>query len=110
MKLEECTKEELMMVIRKVFSDSVSAMFAVKSALSEVESERKNKTLQEAEKWSKLATDYRNEYFRILQEYGHFKVVDIPTEAIKKADECLKKARQCDRRYESCMRKAEAND
>lgn len=108
MKLEECTKEELMMVIRKAFSDSISAMFAIKSALSEIESNRKNKTLQEAENWSKLAADYRSEYLAILNKYGHFKVVDMPPEAIKKADECLKKARQCDRRYESCIMKVKA--
>lgn len=110
MKLEECTKEELMRVIRKAFSDSISAMFAIKSALSEIESERKNKTLQEAEKWWKLSKDYRDEYLAILQKYGHLKVADMPHDAIKKADECLKKARQCDRRYESCIRKVEAND
>lgn len=110
MKLEDCTKEELMAVIRKAFSDSVSAMFSIKSALSEIESMRTAKNIQEAEKWAKLARDYRNEYYEILKRYGHTKVVDIPSEAIKKADECLKKARQCDRRYESCMRMVKAND
>ena len=105
MRLDDCTKEELMSIIRKAFSDSISAMFAIKSALSEIEAKRKNKSFQEAENWVRLAADYRNQYTEILKKYGHLKVIDMPKEALQKADNCLKQARMCDRKWEECMKR-----
>ena len=105
MKLEECTKEELMFMIKRITEESFNAHFKVRAILADIEMKRTNKIVQEADRWAELAADYRNQYFLILKKYGHLKVIDMPRDAIQKADNCLKQARMCDRKWEECMRR-----
>lgn len=105
MKLEECTKEELMFMIKRITEDSFISHFKVRAILADIEMKRTSKIAQEADRWAELAADYRNQYTEILKKYGHLKVADMPHDAIKKADNCLKQARMCDRKWEECMKR-----
>lgn len=107
MRIKDCTKEELIFLLKKLTDDSFSAKFKLVSYLSEIEIKRSNKYIREADHWADRAEDFRKQYAEVLKPYRYCKVVDIPIHIIKEAERCLKEAEQCDRLWQECMQNFE---
>lgn len=105
MKLKDLSKEELMLILKKITDDSFIAQFKVRAILSEIEMKRTNKMVQEADSWADRAADFRKQYAEVLKPYSHSRLVDIPLHIIRDAERCLKEAEHCDRKWEECMQK-----
>lgn len=105
MKLEECTKAELIQIIREIANENYVAKFKVQTALSELEFKRTDKLMREADNWNIIAADCRKRYVELLKPYERFKFVDIPISILQEADQCLKDARRADREWDLLMKR-----
>jgi len=99
MELKDCTKEELISIIKRLsFSDTGW----LKSILSDIEYERMRKKIQEAENWGKVAGAARDRYIEIVKEYqegGNYSA-----RLLKEAQQCLKDAEMAERKEAKLMK------
>lgn len=99
MELKDCTKEELITIIKRLsFSDTGW----LKSILSDIEYERMRKKIQEAENWGKVAGAARDRYIEIVkecQEGGNYSA-----RLLKEAQQCLKDAEMAERKEAKLMK------
>lgn len=111
MTLNQCTKQELIFIInrmamRHVFGEE-QRQSEIKKCLNDVEYRRVQKLLNEADNWNKIAADCRRKYCDILKQYEGKRIIDIPVDVIKKAEELLKDAQRADKKWDECMRKVD---
>lgn len=105
MKLEECTKAELMFIIKHMAKSDYISNFKLQTALSELEFKRTEKIIKEADKLNERAAECRKRYAELLKPYSNFRFVDIPIPILQEADRCLKEARKADWKWEECMKR-----
>lgn len=99
MTLKDCTKEELIFIIKRLQFYSLSDSHYVNLALRDVEEERENKKLAEAKRLSKYSAQKRQEYIDLLAPYEGKRILDIPDSVIKKADSAMKAAQAADKKW-----------
>ena len=99
MRLEDCTKAELIKVIKRIKSIAPNGEFWVERTLIDLESDRERKKLAEAENWGKIADDARTQYCEFLKKYEGMKLIDIPIDEVKRAQELLEIANRADKKY-----------
>lgn len=113
MTLNQCTKEELIFIINRLLLHHVfgeeQRQLEIEFRLSEVKFQRQQKLLKEADNWNVIATEKRKEYIALLNPYGGKKLIDVPVDVLKKADQILKEAKLADKKFDECMRKVEGN-
>lgn len=105
MKLEECTKAELIFIIKHMAKSDYISKFKLQTALSELEYKKQEKIIKEAENWNEISASHRKRYVELLKPYTGFKFVDIPLGVLQEANNCLKAAKNADREYELCMKR-----
>ena len=105
MKLNECTKEELIWVIKQLSWLDKSHL---KMVLGDLKYERVKKKLAKAEEYGKIADDWRRKYIEILKKHEGKKLIDIPISDINEAERCLKEARKADKKYDELMKEVVA--
>ena len=105
MTLEECTREELVFVIKQI---SRWHKGDLECALADVEYERIKKKLASAENWGKIADNCRTRYVELLKKHEGKKLIDIPIEDIKEMEQCLAQARKADKQYDKLMKEVDA--
>lgn len=105
MKLEDCTKAELIFIIRHMAKSDYISKFKLQTALSELEYKKQEKIIKEADNWNIIAADCRKRYAALLKPYEGFKFADIPIAILQEADQCLKDARRADREWDLCMQR-----
>ena len=107
MTLNQCTKEELIFIIKRMAFRSYfkRAEEEIEYLLSEVKYERQKKLLKEAENWNTISADCRNKYLEILKPYEGKRVIDVPLEVVKEAEKVLKDAQFADKKWDECMKK-----
>lgn len=107
MKLEECTKEELIFIIKRMsyFDD-----FHLNSALNDLEYKRVQRKLEEAERQASISEKYRFRYLEIAKKYAgkNMKIYDVPIEDLNEMDECLKLAQIADKKHDKLMKEVDA--
>ena len=112
MTLNQCTKEELIYIIKRAigkhsFSEE-QRQAEISSHLSDIKLQRSRKILKEADNWNKIAADNRQKYYDLLIGYKDTKLIDIPTDIIKQAETALKDAQFADKKWHECMRKVDS--
>ena len=105
MTLKECTREELLFVIKRISWFDKSA---VERALADVEYERIKKKLASAEEWGKIADNCRARYVELLKKHEGKKLLDFPIEDIKEMEQCLAQAKKADKQYDKLMKEVDA--
>jgi uncharacterized protein YPO0396 len=105
MTLKECTREELIFVIKRI---SFFDKSAVERALADVEYERIKKKLASAEEWGKIADNCRTRYVELLKKNEGKKLLDFPIEDIKEMEQCLAQAKKADKQYDKLMKEVDA--
>jgi len=101
--LKDCTKEELIFIIKRLQFYSLGDSYYVNRALWDVEEERENKRYAEAKRISSYAAQKRQEYIDLLAPYEGKRILDIPDSVIKKADAAMKAAQAADSKWNKLM-------
>ena len=99
MRLEDCTKAELIKIIDSFVRNDFNGKYRLSRCLSNIKYDRERKKINEAENWGKIAEDARNQYCDFLKKYEGYKLVDIPLDEVLKAEELLKTAEQADKKF-----------
>ncbi len=102
MTLEQCTKAELIQIIKETnyLSDD-----RVKRALLDIEGQRIQKRFKAAKEYARKATENLNKYIEILKPYEGKKITDIPSNIISKAAEYEKAYTKAHKKKEEIIRK-----
>jgi hypothetical protein len=104
MTLNECTREELIFVIKRLSWMNKSE---VERALCDVEYERVKKKLAKAEEWGETADNWRAKYIELLSKCGGKPLIDIPVETIEEMEKCLLEAKKADEQYDKLMKEVD---
>ncbi len=107
MTLEQCTKSELIQIIKQI---NWLCESHVKCALFDIEKQRMQKRFKEAEEYSRIATENLNKYIETLKPYEGKKVTDIPSNIILKAAKYEKAYTEAQKKEEEIMKKVVKND
>lgn len=111
MTLEQCTKEELIYIIKRLTNRPFEANKTYLNAiLSELDLEREKIKMNEAERWSKIANDARKEYCDFLRKYEGWSLTDVPTEEVERAIELINTAEKADKKYLKLLGIEQARD
>lgn len=104
MKLTDCTKAELLWVIDRADVLSLGGCCRYTGmALRELECKRERARLDKADELAKTAKKYADEYCAIMKHYDGRRLIDIPTDVIKKADAALKRSREANAQWAKLM-------
>ena len=103
MRQKDCTKDELIFVIKRLQMYSLSDGHYIQLALRDVGEERERKKMDEARKIADYAFQKRQEYIDLLAPYEGKRLVDIPDSVFKKADAAMREAKKADRRWNKIM-------
>lgn len=104
MTLKDCTKEELIFIIKRLQFYSLSGdSYYIDRALRDVEEERENKKLAEAKRLLDYSAQKRQECIDLLMPYEGKRILDIPDSVIKRADSAMKAARAADKKWNNLM-------
>ena len=91
MTLKECTKDDLLYIIKRLsFPHRVEENYTIQRALVELEYQREDKKLKEAERLNKVADEKMAEYNSIISPYIGKSFAEIPDKVLKKAAAVLK--------------------
>ena len=105
MTLKDCTKEELIWIIKRL---TILDKYYLDRTLSDLEYERIKKKLAEAERWNQVADSCRQSYIEILKKHEGKKLIDIPINEIKEAERLLKDAERADKEYDKLIKEVDA--
>ena len=103
MKLKDCTKAELIFVIKRLQLYSLSDGHYIQLALRDVEEEREARKLREARQLSGLQNQKMQEYIALMRPYEGVPLKDIPEDVFAKADAVLREARAVDMKWRKLM-------
>nr|WP_326174971.1 hypothetical protein [uncultured Oscillibacter sp.] len=103
MKLKDCTKAELIFVIKRLQMYSLSDGHFIQLALRDVEEEREARRLREARQLSGLQNQKMQEYIALMRPYEGVPLKDIPEDVFAKADAVLREARAVDMKWRKLM-------
>lgn len=106
MTLDECTKDELKIIIKRL-TFFQGDKYRLNTILNEIEYGRVKKKLNEAKRWEQVANDCRQRYVEFLKKHEGKKLIDIPIDEIKKADRYLIEAGKADKEYDKLIKEVD---
>ena len=104
MTLNECTKEELISIINRLAHFDKSQLGRY---LNNIEYERVQKKLKEADNWLKVANLSRQKYSEIIRELKEKPLFDVPIDLVNKATRCLEDAEKADKEWQKLMKEVD---
>ena len=101
MNLNAYSKADLIWIVnRALFLATLSdADYYLHRAISDLNYEKEKQRIADAEKYSKIAHDKREEYIELLSAYDGQRIIDIPMEVLEKADQLIKEAEKADKKW-----------
>lgn len=101
MRLEDCTKAELISIIHRICGRLTPAKedYYIQWCLNDIKHQRELTKINQAEEWGKKADEARKQYCEFLKKYEGYKLVDIPLDEVLKAEELLKTAEKADKKF-----------
>ena len=103
MTLKDCTKEELIFVIKRLQFYSLSNDHCVQRALGDVEEEREARKLREARRLSALQNQKMQEYISLMRPYEGISLMDVPEVVLDRADAAMKESHPADMKWRKLM-------
>lgn len=104
MRLQECTKAELLWVIEQAERHSFSDIsHYIEMALDDLRYKREIDRIEKAKEQAEISFKAAMEYDEILKPYEGRKIIDIPIEVLKKADSALKRSRNANQKWAKLM-------
>lgn len=105
MKLQQCTKSELIEIVDKLKRRLLRLGDAyLTDALADVERDRELRRLDAAQKHADASRAAMQRYIEIMKLYNGKKLGDIPFDALNEARECLHDAEQHDREWANLLK------
>lgn len=105
LKLENCTKAELLWVIERAKQLSLSDIsYYIERALNDLEYERDVERLERAKEQAEISHKAALEYVEIMKPYEGKKLIDIPLEVLKKADSAMKRSKEAHKKWSQLMK------
>lgn len=103
MKLKDCTKEELIFVIKRLQFYSLSNDHCVQRALGDVEEEREARKLEEARRLTDVRLQNLQQYNELLGPYEGKSFSDIPQDVMDRAVAALERYEAADMKWRKLM-------
>ncbi len=100
MKLSECTKADLLWIIKRIQQGYLhDGDFAIQRALGDLALEKAKQLNDEADRLANLADEKRREYINVLSGYDGMRIIDIPLPVLEQADKLMKEAQELDQKW-----------
>lgn len=98
MRLNDLNKADLIWVINRM------KMYCLGSheydrAMSDLQCEKEERNLREADKQAQIAHSERMKYCELLKPYDGVKIKDIPSDVLTKAGDALQRAQAADKKW-----------
>ena len=104
MKLQDCTKAELLWVIEQAERHSFGNIsHCIEMALNDLKYKRDMERIEKAKEQAEISNKAAMEYVEILKPYEGQKIIDIPIGVLEKADAALKRSRNADQKWAKLM-------
>lgn len=102
MKLTDCTKADLLWVIRRMCQLNLSDR-ELRIALCDLEDRKETKRIEKAQRLLDIQRDATQQYAEIIRLYEGKPISTVPMAALKKADAALAEARKADKQWRKLM-------
>lgn len=103
MTLKDCTKEELIFVIKRLQLYNLSGSHYIQLALRDVEAERDRRKFDEAKRLSNYSFQKLQEFIALMASYDGKRLVDIPDSAFNKAYAAMREVKKAEREWNKIM-------
>lgn len=102
MDLKKYTKDDLIWIINRLCPTPLGGT-QLSRAVSDLEFEKENQRLAEADKNAHIAYDKRQQYLDLLKPYDGWRLIDIPLDVLEKADRLMREAQDADAKWNKLM-------
>ena len=102
-KLKDCTRDELIFVIKRLQMYSLSGGHCIHLALRDVEEEREARKRREARQLADLQAQKMQKYIVLMRPYEGMSLMDVPEDVLDRADAAMKEARAADMKWRKLM-------
>ena len=100
MRLSECTKAELLWIIKRLSSHYLDqGNYFLERTLIDLEYEREKKRIDDANKYAEIAANATERYVQLMRPYEGQRLADIPLAVLEGADAILKEMNAADKRF-----------
>lgn len=100
MRLSECTKAELLWVIKRLCSHYLDqGNYYLARTLIDLEYEREKKRIDDAEKYAETAANATERYVQLMRPYEGQHLTDIPLAVLEEAEAILKEMNAADESF-----------
>lgn len=103
MTLKDCTKEELIFVIKRLQFYHLSGEYYIQRALCDVEEERERRRLEEARRLAALQNQKMQEYISLMRPYEGVSLMNVPEDVLNQADAAIKESQAADMKWRKLM-------
>lgn len=102
MKLADCTKADLLWVIRRMCQLNLSDR-ELRIALRDLEDRKETERIAKAQRLLDIQRDATQQYAEIIRPYEGKPISTVPMAVLKKADAALAEARKADKQWRKLM-------
>lgn len=100
MRLSECTKAELLWVIKRLSSHYLDqGNYFLERTLIDLEYEREKKRIDDANKYAETAANATERYVQLMRQYEGRHLADIPLAVLEEAEAILKEMNAADKSF-----------
>lgn len=100
--LSKYTRAELLWIIDRACQLGLHES-NIRIAVRDLEHEREQKILEEADQLNHLAYNKRMERIDLMRSYEGWKIKDIPLEVLNKVDAAMQEAQEAERKWKKLM-------
>lgn len=102
MKLSDCTKADLIWIIKTICKEELSD-FRLQCALNDLEQEKERKRLDRADQALQASSAASQRYIELLKPYEGMPLLDVPMDVLKQADAAMAEYRAANRQWAKLM-------
>lgn len=102
MKLSDCTKADLIWIIKTICKEELSD-FRLQCALNDLEQEKERKRLDRADQALQASSAASQRYIELLKPYEGMPLLDVPMDVLKQADAAMAEYRAANRQWKKLM-------
>lgn len=104
MKLSDCTKADLLWVVKHLCSHYLSdGEYFLERTLNNLSLQKEQERLDAARKYAAIADSARKRWVSLMAPYDGWRLLDIPIDVIQKADAAMQEAKAADNKWQQLM-------
>lgn len=102
MKLSDCTKADLLWIIKQICKDELSD-HRLQWALNDLEYEKERERLDRADQARQAASAASQRYIELMAPYDGASLTDVPKDVLQKADAAMAESRAANKQWAKLM-------